>query len=100
MCVCVFVTHCTPTLGLIQSLTRWLSQVILWLKYGHLIVSGDGKFMTSIEPLTLSLEFDLWISGNLALSLVAGGGMVNCIPQSYELSCNWYVMFVTTLRLL
>jgi hypothetical protein len=70
------------------------------LKYGHLIVSGDGKFMTSVESLILSLEFDPWISGNLALSLVAGGGMVNCISQSYELSYNWYVMFVTKLRLL
>jgi len=84
----VCVTHCTATLGLIHSLTQWLSQVILWLKYGHLIVSGDGKFMTSSESLTLSLEFDPWISGNPALLLVAGGGGgLNCIPQSYELSC-------------
>jgi len=44
------------------------------MKYGHLIVSGDEKFMTSSESLTLKLEFGPWISGNLALSLVAWGG--------------------------
>ena len=73
MCVCVCVCVCffTPTLGLIQSLTQWLSQVILWLKYGHLIIIGGGKFMISSECLTLNLEFGPWISGNLALSLVA-----------------------------
>ena len=69
----VTLTHSTPTLGLIQSPTQWLSQVIFWLKYGHLIVSGDGKIMTSSESLTLSFEFGLWLSGNLALSLVAWG---------------------------
>jgi len=74
VCVCVCVTYCTPTLGLVQSLAEWLSQVILRLKYGPLIVSGDGKFMTSIESLTLSLELGPWISGNLALSLVPGEG--------------------------
>ena len=74
MCVCVCFTLCTPTLGLIQSLTQWLSQVILRLKYGHLIVSGDRKFMTSSEFLTLNLEFGAWISGNLALSLVTWVG--------------------------
>jgi hypothetical protein len=30
--------------------------------------------MTSSESLNLSLEFGSWISGNLALSLVAGRG--------------------------